>query len=205
MNKTKYDTILNEINWNTKADVPAIKRFLMEKYSPEEMEEFTTAFGENLVRLQRAISEYESEKGDINIGSDDGFHDVTCHVVGLGDEALNAAIENPKLVEERYNDHDYKENVYYAIPYRDDYKMLTLDYYKEKMAEIREDLGKIDTMDKSDVLDIVEEIEAGIFKDEYTYDGLAKLSMAAGLSPYFLGNIWSDGRNYYRNKNNVKS
>ena len=111
-------------------------------------------------------------------------------------EELQRNIENPKCVEDRFNLGDYRENFLYCIPDSTyDYKLMSQQYYTDSVAEIRQDLGEIDTLAKQDVIDIIEEIEDGYFSD-YDYDKLAELSEEAGISKYHLSNVWSDGRKF---------
>lgn len=70
--------------------------------------------------LMEAIKDWEEENRTLDICSDDGFNDVTAHIVGLGEQAFNAAIENPVLVETRYNAEygtaeGYTENFNYSF------------------------------------------------------------------------------------------
>lgn len=70
--------------------------------------------------LVQAIEQYEKENEKLNIGSDDGFLDVTFHIVGLGEKEWKKAIKNPKLVEKRYNSkygtkEGYKESFSYCF------------------------------------------------------------------------------------------
>jgi hypothetical protein len=94
--------LIADIGWPFQ-DIEAATRAFIKKHGVDVWKELDKFVDARIGELQRAIKEYESEHGQLDIGSDDGFSDVCHHVVGLGVKEFNRCMENPKLVEARYN------------------------------------------------------------------------------------------------------
>lgn len=102
--KTDFWAIIEEMGWGRKTtDSTALSEEWFEKLGKEEMDKVSNFVDARVGELQRAVHKYESEHGDLEVGSDDGFSDVTHHIVGMGKEEFDRCVANPKLVEKRYN------------------------------------------------------------------------------------------------------
>jgi len=70
--------------------------------------------------LYAAIEKFEVVQRKLEIGSDDGLSDVIYHIVGLGEAEFNLAVNDPTLIEKRYNsgygsNEGYKESFAYCL------------------------------------------------------------------------------------------
>jgi hypothetical protein len=147
----------------------------MHKYTVEEIE-MVVEFAVDLIdQLETAIEKYENG-GDLklNIVSDDGMQDVLAEIVSKGVDVVEKYINNPTLIEKKYEDEDYTENFLNCLPYKDDYEKMNLDYYQKVSEEIKEmaarDKISIDDFDK--LVQILSEFSKGEFKKEYDYGEL---------------------------------
>lgn len=199
----KYRKFIKDVNWangKTHKDSSDLKLYIMNKYSKEFLKE-VEEFGRGLAsRLYEAVEEYQNRYDYLEVGSDDGFCDLRAHVASMGEEAVERAVKNPKLLQSRYRRGDYQENFFYIFPYEDDYKMFEIDYYLESTKRIRKEIGQPIDMDQQEVLEICDEIDNGVFNPEYSYDYLSNLSKAAdimGEVGYTLPNIHKDGLTFY--------
>jgi hypothetical protein len=196
----EFKKIVKEINWSADTDVDMVKLSLMKRYTYDQIVKIEEVGTKQYKQLSGNVQRYESLGKSLDIGSGDGFHDLLSHVIGEGEESVNAHCFAPYLLQEKYDRGDYTENFYYVFPSENDYKMLTLDYYTESTARIREIIGEPSNMDEHDVLDVCAEIEAGDFNNRHTYKSLTELSNESGIMSelgYLLPNIWSDGRKFY--------
>jgi hypothetical protein len=196
----KYQAFIKKIKWGKKTNVDATKLHLMKTYDPKELSEIEDFGRELAAKLETAVDAYESRYGELEVGSDDGFYDLRCHVASMGEAAVERAIKNPKLLQTRHRRHNYRENFFYIFPFDDDHKMLTLDYYTKACDRIRKYIGEPEDIDQNEVLDVLSEIEKGIFSDQHSYESLTQLSNDSdimGEMGYSLPNIWKDGTRFY--------
>ncbi len=115
--------IVKMIDWgNTNngrfADWKIGKEFLERKYTRKEIGDFRTIGGKFQSALMKTLDEYSKQKqGDLCYygTSDDGFNDLTAHIVGLGKDVYFGVIEEPELALIRAKNHDYKENFFYCF------------------------------------------------------------------------------------------
>lgn len=112
---TFWDCV-NEIGWPGR-DSTEVKRDLLKAWTPEFSESFRSIFSEKSRVVGASLNAYESDGDpDYWIG-DDGFSDLTAHVVGLGKEVFEREASNPELIAERASKCKYKESFAYCIPY----------------------------------------------------------------------------------------
>ena len=129
--------LVKEIGWGTKTtDTKIIKRTLNREYN----EEFIKSMKDIAIRQRRALATIMDEhalKETGSIGgywgvSDDGFWDLTAHIVGLGKEVYDFICKNPiyaKTIK-------YKENFEYMFNEEYDYsKTVTIAPVEEEKAE----------------------------------------------------------------------
>lgn len=88
-------------------------------------------------RLSGAIDIYEKEHEVSCECSDDGFSDLTAHIVGLGRKEYEACMKDPMRAIKRGQEYRYEENFGYCLPYEQKGKKVT---YKEAKAAAEEDL-----------------------------------------------------------------
>jgi hypothetical protein len=116
MNETDYWQLIRRIGWGTKTtDYKKVAIDLYKQLGKKEVKKFQDFVRARRADLVRTIHAYEYNNGSLNIGSDDGFMDVTYHVVGLGYTDYMLAIHNPKLIEKRYIEHQYTESFAYCF------------------------------------------------------------------------------------------
>lgn len=143
-------TLIADIGWPVK-DIEAATRTFIKTYGIHRWKELDTFVDARVGELQRQIKIHESEHGPLDIGSDDGFSDVCHHVVGMGEKEFNRCMENPMLVEKRYNEP-------YNTPegYKESFSYFFLDPMPERTPE--------DT--KNDLKKMIEQA-AGVQKEIY--------------------------------------
>jgi len=131
--------VVDQGGWGHKSTDPnKVKDVLLGLMNQAEAKRFDAQFGKLRRDLQRRINRWENLE-DKSLGvSDDGFDDLTSHIVGMGRKEYGAVMGDPELAWERahapYGSKDgYKESFAYAIPDEDDYKV-DLSHYK-KWAE----------------------------------------------------------------------
>lgn len=96
--------------------------------------------GERINDLSERVESFEQHNDERcgNYGGDDSWHDMLCHVVGMGKFTFDTIMNSPR----RLNGVDYKENFLYAIPHDTEYTRLgrTLDFHQEQAANCLQSL-----------------------------------------------------------------
>lgn len=97
--------LIEFLNWaDNNSDISALTARCIAKVGNAGWEALGMFVDEKVGGLQSVIKTYEEKSGNnLDIGSDDGFSDVCYHIVGLGKEEFDRCIQDPKLVEKRYN------------------------------------------------------------------------------------------------------
>lgn len=96
--------LIKELGWGTKTtDCNKIQAYLFSTYDSRTVANLRSFVLSKQSELIRTIEKWEDNNRELNIGSDDGFSDVTAHVVGLGQSEFERVKVNPVLLEERYN------------------------------------------------------------------------------------------------------
>lgn len=129
MNKYKeenYWKIIEDLNWGyycmlyernitNKKPYKVLREEIKKKYilSYEEISLFVKDKRRNLQNYLRNWRKKQTEQYDF--GSDDGFWDVTTHVIGLGKNFYNFIIKNPYYISEMYRKNLYIENFEYSF------------------------------------------------------------------------------------------
>ena len=120
----RFWALVAEIDWATRQTEPIDegKRFLRERLSREE----AAAFAEHLqtfrFHLHDVLDEWEEETGAEFGTGDDGFDDLVCHVIGLGQQEYDAVIADPRRALRRAESGDYRESFRYLVPAPEDYE-----------------------------------------------------------------------------------
>lgn len=128
------------IGWGTKTcDTDAVKQTLLRTLTVEQAVAFQDWVSNKEAALHEAFEHWLGER-EAGLG-DDGYWDMMSHMVGLGQEAYEAALANPQLVYDRAQwsnsreswharsndmlqaEKGYVEKFAYCIPYESDYAM----------------------------------------------------------------------------------
>jgi len=110
--------LVKQIGWGTQTtDYKAIKQSLMSVLSKEEAASFFKVFHKVQGALMKAITKWEDETGENLEVGDDGFNDLTAHIIGLGKPMYDKVIRVPDLAKNI----KYVESFAYGIPYSTDY------------------------------------------------------------------------------------
>jgi len=132
--------LINVLDWaNNSKDAEAIARRCIKLVGEDGWKDLSKFVDAKVGELQKTIEKYEDDNGKLGIGSDDGFSDVTYHVVGLGQQEFNRCMANPALVEKRYN-------APYGSPegYQESFAYVFLRPSKERTEQdTKEDLEKV--------------------------------------------------------------
>lgn len=135
---TFWDAVA-EIGWGTKTtDYKVVERGILENWDNEFIRSFDDMLRELRGELASTVERYEN-RNNVSCGcGDDGFSDLTHHVVGLGKDAYEAAMKDPRLVVRRGQDYEYTESFSYCIPHVPAHqsKELTFEQAIEKAREI---------------------------------------------------------------------
>jgi len=128
MDKTRFWEVVESVKWaRPSTDYDKAKAYILRNYSFTELKELRAHLRDAYKAADAAAS-----KIDIDCGSDDGWSDLIYHVVGLGKEFFDKAIENPLLIKKLYDTDAYVESFSYAIPYADDVCYLSNEYYQHR-------------------------------------------------------------------------
>ena len=126
MTREQFWEIVAAVRWEHGTEFERGKEILIGLLPDvETMKAFSSHFSDVRSQLVVAVQEWEREWTEIGTG-DDGFSDLTCHVVGLGEKTWEASIANPRLVWNRADaphgsEGSYRESFSYCIPDEEDY------------------------------------------------------------------------------------
>jgi hypothetical protein len=132
LKEDRYWGIINELDWGREFRGRWLfkklgKQLASTHYSDiEELEKFAKDKRKDLVS---AIKIWEKKNNIQFPCGDDGFWDLTAHIVGLGKEEYYKNLKNPKLAYGRAKADDYKENFEYVFNYAKEAK-------KEEIAKV---------------------------------------------------------------------
>lgn len=107
-----------EIGWGTKTtDYKVVERGILENWDNEFLRSFRGLKNEFIWELAGKVERFE-DRNSVSCGcSDDGFSDLTHHVVGLGKEEYEASMKDPMRVVKRGQKYEYTESFSYCIPH----------------------------------------------------------------------------------------
>jgi hypothetical protein len=135
MDQDKFWSIVAQADWDKHRDVALCKRIIRKALPTIED---ITAFRAKLIEVRHdlccRIEQHEQKQGQLIGLSDDGFFDLTAHIIGAGRGVYQATCDNPALAVQRTKDRDFVESFFYVIPHEDDYD----ERAKEKLARQRE-------------------------------------------------------------------
>ena len=125
--------IVEEIDWpnNTDTNPDIIKKGLLKRFSPKELVKFRERLDHVRGELIRALEDWERRCDKRLECSDDGFSDLTYHIVGCGKEEFAKTIKDPYRAYDRSRKFDYVESFGYCIPYEDEHKYLGIAHYQK--------------------------------------------------------------------------
>ena len=109
---------ISDIGWGVRTvDYKRLRKELSEKYSMKDIKrtkEFAVAKRKELAKI---LTEFEKSIGVPNYFnvSDDGFWDLTAHIVGLGKHHYDIIIEKPPIARDIVINNMYKENFEYSF------------------------------------------------------------------------------------------
>lgn len=116
MEDQKFWEMVASFNW-PHDDCDVAKARAMRTYTQDQIREFDQEFGKKRSDVGQALEHWQKGREvDYFLGSD-GFSDLTCHIVGLGNEVYEASIADPSLIAKRAETNDYVESFSYAIPH----------------------------------------------------------------------------------------
>lgn len=124
---TNFWAIVQSLGWGRSYDYKAMKADLISRLDEQQAKEFRGHFSRLKDALKKKLNDWEQDTGeDLGVG-DDGFDDLTSHIIGLGKREYDAVMRDPAKgaarASARYGSPDgYKESFAYAIPYESDYR-----------------------------------------------------------------------------------
>ncbi len=108
---------------------------LLQRWDDEFLASFRERMDEFVGELQSRIQHFEKDNGVSCECGDDGFSDLTHHIVGLGREEYEKVMADPMLAVERGRKCEYEESFSYCIPHeRVVREPLT---YEQALAKVR--------------------------------------------------------------------
>ena len=122
INDDKWWDIIESINWKERHDYTNIGKELEKRYTEQELETLAVFIKYQRSLLTEVLMRHaHNETGDLYdyYGvSDDGFWDLTAHIVGLGKETFNDIMyNNPERAKEIADESSYVENFEYIFHY----------------------------------------------------------------------------------------
>ena len=153
----RFWKLVEQLGWGMDADSKKIKAGLLQSLTPEEAGDVEETASRLVSELMKRITKWEDIEGEELPVSDDGFNDLTSHIVGLGKEEYSRVMADPSLALQRANDHKYQENFRYVIPYKTDFKENTAEHYKGLAAKyLDEEFDETDMGSNVSALDLPE-------------------------------------------------
>ena len=132
------------INWNYKNpnfDCDFAKLSIMQKYTSSEVEQCDKYRMKLRDKLEASYINYKNSN-KTTLGGSDSELDLIATIISLGTNECERYIDNPAMILERQKNREYSEGFEYCFPYKSDYKMLTIEYYKTNVQELRDQLVK---------------------------------------------------------------
>ena len=115
--KLMWEHIFN-IGWGVKSlNYKELKKRISENYSDKEIKRIKEFAVFKRRELKKVLNDFEKNIGIPNYYnvSDDGFWDLTAHIVGLGKERYNSVINDPVIAREIVINNMYRENFEYIF------------------------------------------------------------------------------------------
>lgn len=110
-----YWRIIAELGWGTKTtDYKALKQELKESQTEATINQLEIFVWEKQKGLMEHLVDAAGSEG-INYASDDGFSDLTAHIVGLGKAKYLEVIDRPSIAMEMGINIDYAESFLYVF------------------------------------------------------------------------------------------
>ena len=112
---------VEELGWKkNNYDYNKIEENILQTMTEENFKKLKLFVGQQVKALYGIVAEHEKTNPVLKIGSDDGFSDVCYHIVSLGEKEYNRCMNNPLLIEQRYNskygsEEGYKESFAYCF------------------------------------------------------------------------------------------
>lgn len=121
----EFWAVVKKVNWGKDHDYKRIIKWFLKNTDQDFAKRFRTRLSFLRCALENAMEKHIKHceiDGTTNYfeGSDDGWSDMTHHVVGLGKTFYAKAMKDPSILK----DLDYRESFGYGIPYDEDYKGL---------------------------------------------------------------------------------
>jgi len=115
--------LVSKLGWQKGSDSTDVqKKFMKLVPTLGEAEAASNTFTKLQGWLSTRIDEWlKDTKSRIPV-TDDGFMDLTAHIIGLGAASYKAVMEDPNLAVERAKKRDYTESFAYVFPGRGDYE-----------------------------------------------------------------------------------
>jgi len=155
MPEDAFWAMVEMVKWPCDYDKAKIK--YLKVMTKDEAMKFRQTKGAAMLILCKVADEIE------NLGvSDDGYSDLTNHIVGLGKVEFYKHVNNPELIKKLAHSFGYKESYAYCIPYESDYDEGGNSYFTmahvEKMAkESRAEILRFLGMDNKSYLEDIED------------------------------------------------
>lgn len=143
----KFWDLVALANWPS--DYNKAKIIYLKKLSKDECKAFRKNVSHARYMVEKSLEENPEINDNLGVG-DDGFSDLTHHIVGLGKTEFYKYINNVELIGKLAHSNGYEESFSYCIPYEDDYGKnndYTIDHVI-KMA--KKSVEEIDFMQKLD-------------------------------------------------------
>lgn len=108
--------LIAEMGWGGRTeDYKHLAKTYYKKLGKKGMKLLRQFVGARVSDLYAAVKRYEDKGVALEVGSDDGFSDLTYHIVGLGKDEFDACIADPEKMEIRYKKGEYTESFAYAF------------------------------------------------------------------------------------------
>ena len=141
--------IVEDLEWkNAKSQKRyhiTISKKLIKKYFYD-IEEIQIFVRSKRKQIKDFLKEWQNEQNSrfnnhYHLGSDDGFWDLTAHIVGLGKKVYNSVLIHPKKASDMALEHNYVENFEYSFEMKHNDELTELYKQQKKLEERKRKLN----------------------------------------------------------------
>lgn len=115
INDNKFWNIVDVVEWDRDWSYERIRKMLVKLYSKKQLKQIEEIANRKADKLEKVINKWMKENKKQPPYSDDSYSDLRYHIIGLGKEIYDAAIDDPSRAYRRAVKEDYVESFSYAL------------------------------------------------------------------------------------------
>jgi len=136
----------------------------------------------------------------LNFGENDSTSDCLLEIISMGYKEYLKFYEYPQMVIDYFENDEYEEGFVYCFPDEEDYDYATLEFYKIKVNDIRQEIKKTDSnlVSQKHIEDLLSKIEKGVFIANQTRYFIESDAKKLGIKDYWvIHNLLHYGQDFY--------